>query len=100
MYFQQQGKFQPLDQVVLDSEYPSCPLLLKCADVKQYIHHITEEKGEKKGLGGKKRLDLLVSLDYKIDLNIAFCFTKQLRMKLKLYFKTRSIGLEVVIDIL
>ncbi|KFP85161.1 Ribonuclease H2 subunit B, partial [Acanthisitta chloris] len=39
-----QGKFQPLDQVVLDSEYPSCPLLLKCVDVKQYIHHVTEEK--------------------------------------------------------
>lgn len=55
MYFQQPGKFQPLDQVVLDSEYPSCPLLLKCADVKQYIHHVTEEKGEKKGLGGKKK---------------------------------------------
>uniref|UniRef100_A0A8D0KSD7 Ribonuclease H2 subunit B n=1 Tax=Strix occidentalis caurina TaxID=311401 RepID=A0A8D0KSD7_STROC len=46
---EQRGKFQPLDQVVLDSEYPSCLLLLKCADVKQYIHHITEEKGEKKG---------------------------------------------------
>ncbi|NXN07817.1 RNH2B Ribonuclease, partial [Indicator maculatus] len=40
----EQGKFQPLDQVVLDSEYPSCVLLLKCADVKQYIHHVTEEK--------------------------------------------------------
>ncbi|XP_062343654.1 ribonuclease H2 subunit B isoform X1 [Cinclus cinclus] len=41
---EQQGKFQPLDQVVLDSEYPSCPLLLKCADVKQYIQQVTEEK--------------------------------------------------------
>ncbi|NXK87135.1 RNH2B Ribonuclease, partial [Formicarius rufipectus] len=41
---EQQGKFQPLDQVVLDSEYPSCPLLLKCANVKQYIQHVTEEK--------------------------------------------------------
>ncbi|NXX92156.1 RNH2B Ribonuclease, partial [Centropus bengalensis] len=41
---EQQGKFQPLDQVVLDSDYPHCPLLLKCADVKQHIHHITEEK--------------------------------------------------------
>ncbi|KAM6096016.1 ribonuclease H2 subunit B isoform 4-T4 [Chlamydotis macqueenii] len=40
----EQGKFQPLDQVVLDSDYPNCPLLLKCADVQQYIHHITEEK--------------------------------------------------------
>ncbi|XP_050755290.1 ribonuclease H2 subunit B isoform X2 [Gymnogyps californianus] len=40
----EQGKFQPLDQVVLDSEYPSCPLLLKCADVKQYIQQVTEEK--------------------------------------------------------
>lgn len=55
MYFQQQGKFQLLDQVVLDSEYPNCLLLLKCAGVKQYIHHVTEEKGEKKGLGGKKK---------------------------------------------
>ncbi|NXV77627.1 RNH2B Ribonuclease, partial [Atlantisia rogersi] len=41
---EQQGKFQPLDQVVIDSDYPYCPLLLKCADVKQYIHHVTEEK--------------------------------------------------------
>ncbi|XP_057281052.1 ribonuclease H2 subunit B isoform X2 [Pezoporus wallicus] len=41
---EQQGKFQPLDQVVLDADYPNCPLLLKCADVKQYIHHITEVK--------------------------------------------------------
>ncbi|XP_064909162.1 ribonuclease H2 subunit B isoform X3 [Columba livia] len=40
----EQGKFQPLDQVVIDSEYPNCPLLLKCADVKQYIHHVTDEK--------------------------------------------------------
>ncbi|XP_054019104.1 ribonuclease H2 subunit B [Dryobates pubescens] len=41
---EQQGKFQPLDQVVLDSEYPNCLLLLKCADVQQHIHHVTEEK--------------------------------------------------------
>ncbi|NXP45440.1 RNH2B Ribonuclease, partial [Heliornis fulica] len=40
----EQGKFQPLDQVVIDSDYPNCPLLLKCADVEQYIHHVTEEK--------------------------------------------------------
>ncbi|KFV62164.1 Ribonuclease H2 subunit B, partial [Dryobates pubescens] len=40
----EQGKFQPLDQVVLDSEYPNCLLLLKCADVQQHIHHVTEEK--------------------------------------------------------
>ncbi|NWH66582.1 RNH2B Ribonuclease, partial [Geococcyx californianus] len=40
----EQGKFQPLSQVVLDSDYPNCPLLLKCVDVKQYIHHVTEEK--------------------------------------------------------
>ncbi|XP_048794747.1 ribonuclease H2 subunit B isoform X2 [Lagopus muta] len=40
----EQGKFQPLDQVVLDSEYPYCPLLLKCEGVKWSICHITEEK--------------------------------------------------------
>ncbi|NXA33835.1 RNH2B Ribonuclease, partial [Eudromia elegans] len=42
--YKENGKFQPLDQVVLDSEYPYCSWLLKCADVKQYIHHVTEEK--------------------------------------------------------
>ncbi|XP_008938368.1 PREDICTED: ribonuclease H2 subunit B-like, partial [Merops nubicus] len=41
---EQQGKFQPLNQVVLDPEYPNCPLLLKCVDAKQHIHHVTEEK--------------------------------------------------------
>uniref|UniRef100_A0A8B9S832 Ribonuclease H2 subunit B n=1 Tax=Apteryx owenii TaxID=8824 RepID=A0A8B9S832_APTOW len=40
----EKGKFQPLDQVVLDSEFPCCSLLLKCTDVKQSIHHVTEEK--------------------------------------------------------
>ncbi|XP_064360942.1 ribonuclease H2 subunit B isoform X1 [Dromaius novaehollandiae] len=40
----EKGKFQPLDQVVLDSEYPCCSLLLKCTDVKQTIHRVTEEK--------------------------------------------------------
>ncbi|NP_001025997.2 ribonuclease H2 subunit B [Gallus gallus] len=40
----EQGKFQPLDQVVLDSEYPYCPLLLKCEGVKRSVRHITEEK--------------------------------------------------------
>ncbi|NXC45702.1 RNH2B Ribonuclease, partial [Penelope pileata] len=46
----EQGKFQPLDQVVVDSEYPYCPLLLKCEDVKRSIHHVTEEKE----IGGQK----------------------------------------------
>uniref|UniRef100_A0A8C6Z5H8 Ribonuclease H2 subunit B n=1 Tax=Nothoprocta perdicaria TaxID=30464 RepID=A0A8C6Z5H8_NOTPE len=42
--YKENGKFQPLDQVVLDSEYPYCSWLLKCADVEKYIHHVTEEK--------------------------------------------------------
>lgn len=75
MYFQQQGKFQPLDQVVLDSEYPYCPLLLKCEGVKQSVHHITEEKGEKKCRGGsEKRLGLFVLFHYNIDFSTVFCF--------------------------
>lgn len=76
MYFQQQGKFQPLDQVVLDSEYPSCPLLLKCADVKQYIQHVTEEKGEKKGWGEgrqKKKNTQFVSVTSLQD-RFKYCF--------------------------
>lgn len=76
MYFQQQGKFQPLDQVVLDSEYPNCPLLLKCADVKQYIQHVAEEKGEKKGWGGgrtKKKKTQFVGVTSLQD-RFKYCF--------------------------
>ncbi|NXU83663.1 RNH2B Ribonuclease, partial [Xiphorhynchus elegans] len=47
---EQQGKFQPLDQVVLDPEYSNCPLLLKCGNGKQHIQHVTEEKE----IGGQK----------------------------------------------
>ncbi|XP_006026341.1 ribonuclease H2 subunit B isoform X1 [Alligator sinensis] len=40
----EQGKFQLLNQVVVDPEFPSCTMLLQCAGVKQLLHHITEEK--------------------------------------------------------
>uniref|UniRef100_A0A8D0GRL2 Ribonuclease H2 subunit B n=1 Tax=Sphenodon punctatus TaxID=8508 RepID=A0A8D0GRL2_SPHPU len=40
----EQGKFQALDQVVVDSEFSACKILLQCARVVQSIHHVTEEK--------------------------------------------------------
>lgn len=98
MCFQQQGKFQPLDQVVLDSEYPYCPLLLKCADVKQSIHHVTEEKGEKiwAGEGGEVGFISATSLQNRFK----YCFSLYLRCWMKLYFKSRSLGLEVFVTVL
>ncbi|MEE6472276.1 hypothetical protein FKM82_009564 [Ascaphus truei] len=45
-----QGKFQPVDQVVVDEEFPSCSMLLQCTQVAQSLHHVTEEKE----IGSKK----------------------------------------------
>uniref|UniRef100_A0A4X2LH85 Ribonuclease H2 subunit B n=1 Tax=Vombatus ursinus TaxID=29139 RepID=A0A4X2LH85_VOMUR len=46
----EQGKFQPLDQVVIDAEFPSCSMLLQCARLRPFLHHVTEEKE----IGNKK----------------------------------------------
>nr|XP_025039564.1 ribonuclease H2 subunit B-like [Pelodiscus sinensis] len=46
----EQGKFQPLDQIVVDSEFSSCMLLLQCARVMDSLHHVVEEKE----IGNKK----------------------------------------------
>ncbi|KAF7459701.1 Hypothetical predicted protein [Marmota monax] len=39
-----QGKFQPLDQVVVDDAFPNCVLLLKLPELEKVLHHVTEEK--------------------------------------------------------
>ncbi|XP_065268190.1 ribonuclease H2 subunit B [Emys orbicularis] len=46
----EKGKFQPLDQVVVDSEFSSCTMLLQCARVMDSLHHVIEEKE----IGNKK----------------------------------------------
>lgn len=46
----EQGKFQPLDQILIDAEFPSSTMLLKCTDISKSIHHIVEEKET----GGRK----------------------------------------------
>lgn len=40
-----QGKFQPVDQVVMDEEFPACSKLLSCARLSASMQHIAEEKG-------------------------------------------------------
>ncbi|XP_077711954.1 ribonuclease H2 subunit B isoform X4 [Canis aureus] len=39
-----EGKFQPLDQVVLDDTFPNCILLLRLPDLEKLLQHVTEEK--------------------------------------------------------
>ncbi|KAM7237847.1 hypothetical protein CapIbe_010805 [Capra ibex] len=39
-----QGKFQPLDQVVMDDMFPDCILLLKLPELEKLLRHVTEEK--------------------------------------------------------
>uniref|UniRef100_A0A8C6XH64 Ribonuclease H2 subunit B n=1 Tax=Naja naja TaxID=35670 RepID=A0A8C6XH64_NAJNA len=46
----EQGKFQPLDQVLVDEEFSSSIQLLQCTNTSQSIHHIAEQKE----IGGKK----------------------------------------------
>ncbi|XP_054442272.1 ribonuclease H2 subunit B isoform X2 [Pteronotus mesoamericanus] len=39
-----EGKFQPLDQVVVDDMFPNCILLLKLPELEKLLRHVTEEK--------------------------------------------------------
>ncbi|XP_066495855.1 ribonuclease H2 subunit B isoform X2 [Tiliqua scincoides] len=41
---QKEGKFQPLDQILVDEEFSSCPMLLQCTKISQSIHHIVDKK--------------------------------------------------------
>ncbi|XP_048396097.1 ribonuclease H2 subunit B [Stegostoma tigrinum] len=41
---EKQGKFQPVDQVIKDEDFPRCSSILNCAKVLQSLHHITDEK--------------------------------------------------------
>ncbi|KAM3854582.1 ribonuclease H2 subunit B isoform 2-T3 [Vipera latastei] len=44
----EQGKFQPLDQVLVDEEFSSSIQLLQCTSTSQSVHHVAEQKGGKK----------------------------------------------------
>ncbi|XP_072541387.1 ribonuclease H2 subunit B isoform X2 [Salminus brasiliensis] len=39
-----EGKFQPLQQVVMDEDYPGCRRLLKCTQASDSLHHVADEK--------------------------------------------------------
>ncbi|KAI4885917.1 hypothetical protein NFI96_030896 [Prochilodus magdalenae] len=39
-----EGKFQPLQQVVMDEDYPGCTRLLKCTQALSSVHHVADEK--------------------------------------------------------
>ncbi|EDL36088.1 ribonuclease H2 subunit B [Mus musculus] len=39
-----EGKYQPLDQVVVDDTFPDCTLLLRFPELEKSLRHVTEEK--------------------------------------------------------
>ncbi|KAK3568909.1 hypothetical protein QTP86_019566 [Hemibagrus guttatus] len=39
-----EGKFQPLQQMVMDEDYPGCTRLLKCSQALDTLHHVADEK--------------------------------------------------------
>ncbi|XP_030642317.1 ribonuclease H2 subunit B [Chanos chanos] len=39
-----EGKFQPLQQVVMDEDYPGCMRLLSCTHSVDSLHHVADEK--------------------------------------------------------
>ncbi|XP_029967834.1 ribonuclease H2 subunit B isoform X2 [Salarias fasciatus] len=45
-----EGKFQPVEQLVVDEEFPACSRLLSCTRSLASLHHVTEEKE----VGGRK----------------------------------------------
>ncbi|XP_071003389.1 ribonuclease H2 subunit B-like isoform X1 [Oncorhynchus clarkii lewisi] len=40
----EEGKFQPVDQVVMDEDFPACTRLLSCTRSQASLHHVAEEK--------------------------------------------------------
>uniref|UniRef100_A0A8C4XF73 Ribonuclease H2 subunit B n=1 Tax=Erpetoichthys calabaricus TaxID=27687 RepID=A0A8C4XF73_ERPCA len=44
--FGKEGKFQPVEQVVVDEAFPGCIQLLKCSQTLQCLSHVTEKKGK------------------------------------------------------
>ncbi|KAI1899841.1 hypothetical protein AGOR_G00065910 [Albula goreensis] len=39
-----EGKFQPVQQVVMDEDFPACTRLLSCSRTQASLHHVAEEK--------------------------------------------------------
>uniref|UniRef100_A0A3P9AED3 Ribonuclease H2 subunit B n=1 Tax=Esox lucius TaxID=8010 RepID=A0A3P9AED3_ESOLU len=39
-----EGKFQPVEQVVMDEDFPACTRLLSCTRALASLHHVAEEK--------------------------------------------------------
>ncbi|XP_029567909.1 ribonuclease H2 subunit B isoform X2 [Salmo trutta] len=39
-----EGKFQPVDQVMMDEDFPACTRLLSCIRSQASLHHVAEEK--------------------------------------------------------
>ncbi|XP_067896432.1 ribonuclease H2 subunit B isoform X3 [Heterodontus francisci] len=41
---EKQGKFQPVDQVIKDEDFPRCSNILNCTRTLQSLHHVTDKK--------------------------------------------------------
>ncbi|KAJ8410054.1 hypothetical protein AAFF_G00210950 [Aldrovandia affinis] len=39
-----EGKFQPIQQLVMDEDFPACSRLLSCTQTQASLHHVAEEK--------------------------------------------------------
>ncbi|XP_069495996.1 ribonuclease H2 subunit B isoform X2 [Ambystoma mexicanum] len=48
--FSMQAKFQPVDQLITDEDFPKCNMLINCGRLLNSLHHVTEEKE----IGNKK----------------------------------------------
>uniref|UniRef100_A0A8C5B808 Ribonuclease H2 subunit B n=1 Tax=Gadus morhua TaxID=8049 RepID=A0A8C5B808_GADMO len=77
-----EGKFQPLDQVVMDEEFPACSRLLSCAQSLSSVHLVAEEKE----VGGRKfhRYSQEKAMQW---LSKKVKNTRKLRVKQKLFSK-------------
>ncbi|XP_062958643.1 ribonuclease H2 subunit B isoform X3 [Cynocephalus volans] len=78
---EKEGKFQPLNQVVVDDVFPDCILLLKLPDIEKVLRHVTEEKE----IGNKKyykysREKTLKWLEKKVNQTIAALKTNKVNV--------------------
>ncbi|XP_014443803.1 ribonuclease H2 subunit B isoform X2 [Tupaia chinensis] len=76
-----EGKFQPLDQVVVDDAFPNCILLLKLPELEKLLWHVTEEKEiDKKKYYKYSKEKTLKWLEKKVNQTIAALKTNKVNV--------------------
>uniref|UniRef100_A0A8C3VSH5 Ribonuclease H2 subunit B n=1 Tax=Catagonus wagneri TaxID=51154 RepID=A0A8C3VSH5_9CETA len=94
-----EGKFQPIDQVVMDDMFPNCILLLKLPELEKLLRHVTEEKEiDKKKYYKYSKEKTLKWLEKKVSQTVAALKTSNINVGARVQSTAFFFGDHVSID--